>query len=377
MLFADNRIRESLKRFSSQPSSPHPVFASADPHQHGGHSPPPVSANQLHIFATNECLRLLPSIICIIKRHLSSPLGASHRDPAGLFKWDTGLVRDGIFFAAVLSAGNPDDEYFPHSPGSGSSGGGRRSPFPFKQESEMMDDLHCASRSSALVHSEDAVRICLGAIGEMEWMFSKRDEREDDVQRVFREAQLHHSQPTLHHTTQPQFNITQHSHLQDMDFPPSSREQVAPFHDSIYPGQVKGNHNLPRLLLVPLSHAVDSAPSTANSPPGSAGWVSYTPPSTATSASSAPTTHLSSAGSPVFNMAPGNILKESEDYYPVSDLGQFSFSVPGYPDAGVHGISASPTPYLDFVASGMNIDDSVGGCPQFSDDCVGSNYVYH
>jgi hypothetical protein len=193
----------------------------------------------------------------------------------GFFAYDAGLVKDGCFFAGFMLA-QGDFEEEGHS-------------------LELGMDV------------EDGVEVCLHALGAMEWVFSKSDERQQTVRMVWearkmREAEHRRSRHNYAHAGD------------EFDLQHASRDDRSPFHHiprfsddrpsymsrPLHPSRVQpiGAQTLPipptlthRPLLAPLSLAstnlrVHSAPSTACTDTGS--WPTYTPPSTASTHRSSP-----------------------------------------------------------------------------------------
>lgn len=343
-----------------------------------------------------ECLRLLPSTLTTIKRHLMLQADSDPRDIAGIFRWDTGLVRDGVFFAGYLAANLADDTCFVQTPANQSSTQGiHEGPIVLKQETPDVMDLltsgrtHHIPQSSGVSSAEEGVSICLSAIAEMQWAFSKSDEREENIRRLWDETQLRrHQQPQFTHSS----NTIDFSYSQSLQPPTPNSFLDHPIY-GIAESEKGLRSNQP--LLSPLTVTlvptrIESAPSTACSTDGSSsGWPSYTPPGTSTSVTSAGTTNISSGGSPVFpslaaagNMDSGFKAEVQDAFY--QDLDQFSF------DAGVgyeqqarishhHPASGGPsTPsYLDYppgpgsTSSVLGADDT----PHFGKDC--SSGFYH
>ncbi|KAJ3565842.1 hypothetical protein NP233_g7386 [Leucocoprinus birnbaumii] len=102
-----NLIREALKQYISAPAQQ--IYTTSHtpprPSSSSSSSSPYLSAQQLFTVANRKCLNRLPFVIDIIKQHLSS----SHPDDSTMFRWDTGVIRDGCFFAAYLAATTDSD----------------------------------------------------------------------------------------------------------------------------------------------------------------------------------------------------------------------------------------------------------------------------
>ncbi|KAJ7582617.1 hypothetical protein C8J56DRAFT_864712 [Mycena floridula] len=373
-----NIIREALKQYaqSSPTGSPTPGFSSASSTHMNSHSPPPLSsASYLFGLATRECLRLLPPILTTINRHLSLQVDPDPMDIAGIFRWDSGLVRDGVFFAGYLSASLSDDACFMHS---------RRS-------------YHILSGS--ICSAAEGVAVCLGAIGEMRWAFSKSDEREENIRRLWEENELRRQQGQVQfgHSRSESSHITN-----EMNFGQHVQPHSNTFEHPIYTADGKISHtaqpSLAPISIVPVSTRVESAPTTACSTDSSAhGWPSYTPPGTGTSSTSG--TNPSTAGSPSSFPSLGHAQGFKADgddtfYHHVGgELDQFTFSGPvgAYQhhqqqprsSAGTPQLHApngeAPTPsYIDFsvgsnAPSGISMDD-IQSCSQFGEDCTSGFY---
>lgn len=284
----------------------------------------------------------------------------------------------------------------------------------------MMDAMHRrhSMHSPSMVHEHDGgvsdiengVHVCLTAIREMRWAFSKSDEREENVRRIWEDSQLkRRRQNQAHHPqAQPQGQYTQ-SHLDhaqlgaELDFAShhqlqlqQQQPQSSYVEHAVYAGKLlhgaSSHHHLPPLSLV-TTGIIDSAPNTAGSTDssGANGWPSYTPPGTGTSATSTGT-GISGNGSPVFpTHLPGTHGFKSD---PADDtfyqMEQFNFNpsgggvIAGYHQArsdavtATHAIHHGPivsSGYLDFTSSGGASSllghppaDDVG-CAPFVDGC--------
>lgn len=100
----DNIIREALKQrlvsMSGRGTSHHLMEDSVS------RSPRFNQISQLHAFADAKCHEGARLVVSIIRRDLSQNF--VHNQMGGvLFQFDASLVRDGIFFAAFLLAGEP------------------------------------------------------------------------------------------------------------------------------------------------------------------------------------------------------------------------------------------------------------------------------
>ncbi|KAJ7074266.1 hypothetical protein C8F01DRAFT_1272899 [Mycena amicta] len=325
-----NIIRETLKQYSMQgaDASLFPAATSPHPTARGATYLPP---QQLHAIASRKCLRLLPAVLSLMRSHFA-------RSNASIFTWDAGLVRDGCFFAGFL----------------------------------------CATIDN------DAPEF-VAVLKEMVWAFSKSEEREDTVRRIWedkkkRKLEQHHGLAG--------YDIDYHAST-------SSRYSAPSAYSSLTPKWVSDvdAHNAAHLLLgdrpilaplSPRSGPLDSAPSTGYSVDGSgargSGWPSYTPPGTATSGTST-STGVSSRGSPVFanigaaaEIAQFKTEADTNPFFHVTrDLDHFSFNAPITVRDGTEcSPHYSPTGFLNPVSgvfdSGVltqHEHDDMDGCPQF------------
>lgn len=311
-------------------------------------------------------------------------LHARDRQSSGLFDWDSGLIRDGCFFAGYLSA-NGELDVQDHS--------------VFKQE-----DVE-----GSRIDSQEAVNLCLSAFQEMRWAFSKSEERQETIKMVwnsYKTKQQHGQQG--HYQGQGQV-FQPEIHIESSGFDPSSSSTYDPYsynskpHHASYStfplGDIADRPVLPplNLGLSPRHTMIDSAPTTASSTEGTGGWT-YTPPGTGTSGSTS-NAGLSSRGSPIFLGLPGpgaHGLKSDGGglyHHPVSDFDQFSYSVPSpgavavngtsyhhhhppppppHPQALIHGIPGSEylEPNAAYSPTGplmghSGVPDDATGCPQF------------
>ncbi|KAJ4488457.1 hypothetical protein J3R30DRAFT_3435911 [Lentinula aciculospora] len=389
-----NVIRESLKQYVSPPSTPVTRSPACSP-------PPLVSPHQLHDIASRKCFRLLPCVLSIMKHHLT--LSYEIADPTGLFKWDTGLVRDGCFFAAFLSASVDSEQLIDYATHEPPVAHFRR--MQFKQERSERSSAGFGSGVDIvrpgllpILDADEGTRICLAAISEMQWAFSKSEERQEAIRMVWEDNKLkkqRHDQQHLnavvgHH------NIPSLPEI-ELRYQPPHHQQVS----SSY--MMRGHQNglSPLSLTSPTHSASNSAPVTACTTDGNGanGWPSYTPPGTSSSSTGTP---LSAQGSPVFatNLTPiSNSFKDDVDnnFYNagVNDMEQFSFNACPTPvdptsmmvtyQRNVTSIHApvnngsvhSGSGYLDFTAGGtsgasiLGHADSNGCSPQFVEDVHG------
>lgn len=371
---------------SNSPSNDPVMFSASSPSRPSSHSnsSPYLSPHHLHVVATRKCLALLPCVLRIIQYHLQD--GHS----IGFFQWDAGLIRDGCFFAGFLAAG---------------------------VEGDIIDSsIDEQNDGQGQLSVEEGVSLCLTALKEMRWAFSKSEEREETVRMVWENRKIgrHGRQTFDSRHTLSRLNLGRlgpdtfsvHHVGSTYAKPMSAAPHMAP--NSFLPLSLHGLDDRPQLPPIHLLYSprrVESAPATAYSTDGHGanGWPSYTPPGTATSvATSAGTgvSSVSSRGSPIFANLPTPMAFKGEVtdpfYHVAGDLEQFSFNAPvsasGINDvsaigsiASYHPRSHSPGPmhgsatYLDSsvfrhgsTLLGSNGDPTV--CQQFGEDCNG---YYH
>ena len=354
------------------------------PSSHSSNSSPYLSPHHLHIIATRKCLSLLPCVLRIIKYHLQDDHGTQR---TGFFQWDAGLIRDGCFFAGFLAAGVEDD-------------------IIDSSVDERNEDFNGGQGHMSV---EEGVGLCLAALKEMRWAFSKSEEREETVRMVWENRKIgRHGRHTLN-----RLNLSRpgpdaypvHQVGSAYGKPILAASHMAS--NAFLPLSLHGLDDRPQLPPIHLLYSprrVESAPATAYSTDGHGanGWPSYTPPGTGTSVATSTGTgvsSLSSRGSPVFANLPTTIAFKGEindPYYHVTgDLEQFSFNVPvaasGINDVSVigsigsyhhrsHSPLAGTSAYLDssvFRTPGSALLPSNGdttACVQFGEDCNG---YYH
>ncbi|KAJ7445721.1 hypothetical protein B0H11DRAFT_1746591 [Mycena galericulata] len=372
-----NIIRETLKQYSMQAAGTNPagssLFSAAASPRSTSHGATYLPPQQLHAIASRKCLRLLPSVLGIMRSHL-----ARNVNGASLFSWDAGAVRDGCFFAGFLCASIDNDAA------------------EFAVENREFKHADMESVRSGL-DTEDGVRLCLSVLKEMLWAFSKSEEREETVRRIWedkkkRKLEHQHSQQPL-----PPYDLDYHSQPQTTYPEPFASKWV---HDvdahGHMPLMLVERPILPPLNLLhhdsPPRHAIDSAPSTGYSVDGAggSGWPTYTPPGTATSGTST-STGVSSGGSPVFPTLAGSDIggfkseNDSNPFFHVTrDLDHFSFNPPIAPNVVVRDPDCSPhyspSGFLNPVNGVFSVSDSavltrhehedMDSCPQFGENCT-------
>nr|WMI31375.1 ZCP1 [Flammulina filiformis] len=334
-----HRVRESLKHFLSRShptasSSPQPMF-SAHPSPrgspHGQSSPPPYyTLQQLHGMATRKCMQILPYVLGVIKHHLTCDFG----DMAGMFRWDTGLVREGCYLAGYLSASTDASTLMDYDSNPTTFG-------HMKSESDSRMDASTSSVHSAylpVVDPDEGVALSMRALAEMRWAFSKSDQRHENLRLVWEDRKLHERNSQSYSHPHTPISMEQRNGELEMRY---GEPQAQGSFVNVYS---KMSHHLPPLNISNLSTS-HSAPPTAystDSSTGAHGWPSYTPPGTSTSTSGTSATGTSMR-SPVFsNLAPvpSTTIKSEGILYQhhTADLEPFTFSPPpgaGPPDVNV------------------------------------------
>nr|GAT59651.1 predicted protein [Mycena chlorophos] len=387
-----NIIRETLKQYSMQGPPDSTLFPAApSPHAtaRGAAYLPP---QQLHALASRKCLRLLPAVLAMMRVHFNS----------SMIVWDAGLVRDGCFFAGFLCATLDNDSV----------------EFAIENREFMHPDME-GIRST--IDADEGVRLALAVLQDMGWAFSKSEEREDTVRRIWddkKKRKLEQQHAALagyemdYHATGSAGAFGGPDTAQYATYPPKWVSDVDPA--THLPLLIGDRPILPPLNLLnhphnhdasPRSGPLDSAPSTGYSVDGSgargSGWPSYTPPGTATSGTST-STGVSSNGSPVFPNIPDTIVQFKTEadpnpfFHVTRDLDHLSFvnSVEGGggrdgTECSPHGVSAHYSSPGGFLNPAVNVGgggvfdaaavlthhehDDMDACPQFGDSCT----VYH
>lgn len=320
--------------------------------------------HRLHELATQRCFRLLPPVLRIIQLHLPSPKEA----PSGLFQWDSGLVRDGCFFAGILAASFDGDVLQEDN---------------YKREG--------VNNSRSTFTTDEGVALCLAALGEMKWAFSKSEERQEAVRMAWKNRKgPRRSDDSLRtHTAASNYRYnTTH------DSSPAYGVRSTPFYynNSSTHGNVVENRPL---LPPPAAGHSPRRPGTGHSTGYSSEeiWPSYTPPGTGTSVATS-ATGASGRESPVFQNLPcsGPFKTDTEQHlYHSGEMDPFGFTTPVTVPLGEHpaipeGVTYhqrspsdqghmfhTPTPpYINTntyaSASSSTISDDIHGCPQFTGD---------
>lgn len=242
MHITDNVIREALKlrnAISSAASSP------------ASTSSAPSSSAMLYTYASRQCQALLPHVLTILKRQLATPSST-------FFTYDTGLVKDGCFFAGFMLA-----------------------------QADLQDSL-------PVVDVQESIQIVQRALASMKWIFSNNEERLQTVSNLWesrrmRDAERENTYRSTLQNQPPASPVERRS--------PFAASQVAPptMHNIAHPigaqslpvpPTMSQRPHLAPLSLTPAALQVHSAPNTASTDNGS--WHSYSPPSTSHTVSSSP-----------------------------------------------------------------------------------------
>ncbi|KAJ7836994.1 hypothetical protein B0H14DRAFT_2792410 [Mycena olivaceomarginata] len=372
-----NIIRETLKQYSLQSTGADTsaLFSAATSPRSTSHGAAYLPPQQLHAIASRKCLRLLPAVMGIMRSHLTGGPGTSSHGMRA------SIDNDAPEFAV-------ENREFKHAD---------------------MDSVRSG------LDTEEGIRLCLSALHEINWAFSRSEEREDTVRRIWEDKKKRKLE-SHHHGLPAPYDVGYHSQSQTpYPEPPPPPSSVAASYSS-FPSKwvhdVDAHSHLPLLLgerpvLPPLNlfsspprHLIDSRPSTGysiDSRPstgysvdgaGSNGWPTYTPPGTATSGTST-STGVSSGGSPVFASLGGGADAiggfkspdgENNPFFNVTrELDHFSFNASSVvvrdADCSPH---YSPTGFLDPVSTVFSVDSGVLSrneqddmdCPQFSEGCT-------
>lgn len=328
-------------------------------------TPSPDGALLLHAHATSKCRALLPRVLSILRRQLSAPSN-------GFFAYDAGLVKDGCFFAGFMLA-----------------------------QGDFEDEGHTLELGMDV---EDGVEVCLRALGAMEWVFSKSDERQQTVRMVWETRKLREAENRRSRHA--------YAHGDDYDVQRGSRDNRSPFHHGsrylddrssymarpLHAGRPRpsGAETLPvpptlthRPHLAPLSLAstnlrVHSAPSTACTDTGS--WPTYTPPGTASTNRSSPEDVYDSppASALSYMSSLQHFRNDSEVFYhTVPDLDHYDFSGStstsssdislANPLQSMTSFSEQHEGFLDPNVFGGSVIGSPAedGCPRYEQPCNG------
>ncbi|KAI0273782.1 hypothetical protein BC834DRAFT_855583 [Gloeopeniophorella convolvens] len=298
-----NVIREALKQRSVVHPNCDRSFSIALPNS-SPQSAPLDTAGRLLEIANARCHEVVRRVVVIIRQHLGTPF----------FEYDASLVRDGCFFAGFLLAGE----------------GG----------------------------SDDDVQVCLQALRQMRWAFSKNEEREKTVRMIWESRGGSSARPcssTSSTLTTPVFELqpsgTQflRGHSQrplppPLSIPPLDSAPGLPVLESSAPNTActeDGSWASP-----PLSAASSGTQSPAEGPaqPGSRG----SPSSTFVSSNGSPPYFTLSQGPTPFSHMQSSVQADAQrhspplTFYPSSDGGNYTFTPPAA-GSGLSVISAHPS----------------------------------
>lgn len=268
----------------------------------------------LRISALQRCRKYLPQVIEMVQRHL--------KVPSSFFAYDTGLIRDGCFFAGLLLA-----------------------------QSDRLDGERVGMEWNT--DWEEGVAACLQALGEVRWVcVNSRGEGQEETLKAEWEARIERETSQRQTQRSPSaLTIKQspgHSPCLDDDTPlpcSPSTSQLRTLSLVAAGGQV-------RPLLPPLSVSFphdDSGPDTTLTD-CSGGWEPYTPPSTSGSLTGTLVTHRSlSPVSPfhhsIVGSMPGAMKIKGSIFGDDSDIDQFSFTMEGTPDSRGSSVRTRWTPF--------------------------------
>lgn len=354
---------------------------SSRPSSHSSGSSPYLPPHHLHAIAVKKCMGLLPHIVRLIESFV-----ATEGSDAGLFRYDTGLVRDGCFFAAYLAASMETDL------------------LNVPSDEKHYNKLTSKDDISVSLTAEESVSICLTALSSMQWAFSRSEEREETVRMVWENRKLIRQEnhfeshrPTFHAEYAPP-NV---HHVQAAAYEPRSLQHVDLHAPPLSTSAIYDRPSLPPLTLFDSNRRPESAPATACTidSAGGSGWPSYTPPGTGSTTSTG--TGMSTRDSPIFNsLASYKGHPNDTFYHATGDLEQFSFNAPlsnplvrDSPDLStlpVYTHRSSPVdaqalrdlPSTHYLSSGIytgthvlgHVESDFNGCPQFGENCSGA---YH
>ena len=344
---------------------------------------PYLSPQHLHAVATRKCLALLPKVVRIIKHCLNHSPNSVR---SGLFVWDSGLVRDGCFFAGYLAA-CVEEDILNHSHDDQPMERGDQDP------------------TTAPLSTDEAVMVCLSALSAMRWAYSKSEGRRETIRDLWQSRRAKCPSQSAHYTASDipypatYLPATDHGNDPHLHAFQATNRVAIPASASYLDRPM-----LPSLSVFQHSKRPEPAPSSSCTTDGQGGhgWPTYTPPPTGTSFTTSNTGGFSVRGSPEFSSSiPAfNAKPQSDDPYYQSggDLDPFTYNVPltqpsdipspitSYPPRhssldghgmshAVHATNYMPTQYASnggpAVASGT---DYAVACPQFGDNC---NAPYH
>lgn len=348
-----NVIRETLK---------HRMDVQTSPSSNNGRVTPSdrAVAVNLHAYAARRCRLFLPRVIDILKRHLAF-------SSSGFFALDTGLIRDGCFFAGMLLAQSD-------------------------LEGDAGIDIKCNDGTRWDNDVEEGVDVCLRALGEISWVYASSYERMKTLRAQW-EARIHRDNERLHKESRDflsrQNSPSQYASSQDhspymvdktpLPHPDPSLILPRPLSLLAAGGQVRPH-------LPPLSMSFprcEGGPDTALTDDGNCSWSAYTPPTTSSTVATQRSISPTSPPPSIRALKPPHVpVKTEEICYAMPDLDPFSFSIDSAANASIgaswtsypqHASQATGHGYLDprVIYSGSDVLGRANedGCPHFGSDC--------
>ncbi|KAG6379104.1 hypothetical protein JVT61DRAFT_11540 [Boletus reticuloceps] len=276
-----NTIREALRNLTRDNHSNHAVAAA------------------LYLSAIGRCHKFLPRVIQMLQRHL--------KVPSSFFAYDTGLIRDGCFFAGLLLA----------------------------QSDKLGAELGAIGCN---IDWEEGVAACLQALGEARWACYRSQAQEKTLKAEW-EARLERDGRRQGQQSPRPFPIKQspgHSPCLNDNIPLPC---TAPSTSNPQTLSLVAAGGQVRPYLPPLSVSFphdDSGPDTVLTDDGSGGWEPYTPPSTSGSLTGTVVTHRSLSPSPhqsIMGPMHGVMKHKGSMFGDDSDTDHFSFAVERTPDS--------------------------------------------
>ncbi|KAH9039040.1 hypothetical protein EDB84DRAFT_1478375 [Lactarius hengduanensis] len=287
-----NVIREALKQRTVV--HPNRDRSLSNAHNSSPRSPPLDAATRLLKIADARCHEVVRRVIVIIRQHLGTPL----------FEYDASLVRDGCFFAGFLLAGE----------------GG----------------------------SDEDVQICLQALRQMRWAFSKSEEREKTVRMVWESRKGSSARPSSLSTPVFELQPAGTHFLRNHSLRPLPPPLSIPSLSSTS-GLSMLDTSAPTTACTedgswasPLS-ATSSSPHSPIENPLISGSTGGSPSSTLVSSNGSPPFFALAQGPTPFSQMSSGIKSDSQRhspplmFYPCTDTGHYTFTTPP-PSAG--GLSA-------------------------------------
>jgi len=222
-------------------------------------------------------------------------------DDLNPLQWDTGLVRDGCFSAAMLCVSLCEDNHCLDA-----------------HEIKLEENDDC-------ITPEEGINLCVSALTEMRWVFSKSEERIETIRSALQNTKERHE--NRHLKSPPQSPSAFQGTNSTIDHnSPYADESIHYFDVEIMATTHDRRPSLPLSIVTTATHRqVESAPNTAHTSggPGSNEWPTYTPPITAST--------LNNNRSPIHTVASPGSYKSSPDdsifYYVPEPLDHFGYSV--------------------------------------------------